>query len=138
MDKLTLSVSEISDMQICQANHVRNACPYCMDEDSAEKSAETPIVSTVHHQLGVEGLWHTPSKKIPEKQQLPAYIQNIARAIMRDGGHTESEAISFAVNAVKRWSRGKLGWGKRKVTPEVKAAAKRALKEWEQLKASHH
>jgi 8-oxo-dGTP pyrophosphatase MutT (NUDIX family) len=36
------------------------------------KSAETPVVSTVHAPLGREGLWHTPSKKVPEMQQLPA------------------------------------------------------------------
>jgi hypothetical protein len=38
------------------------------------KSAETPIVSTVHHPLGVHGLWYTPSKKVPVKQELPAYL----------------------------------------------------------------
>lgn len=103
-----------------------------------QKSVETPIVSTVHHPLGTEGLWHTPSKKVPERQQLPAYIQNIAHALMRDQGMKRSKAIAFAVNAVKRWARGELGWGKRKVTPEVQAAAKRTLAEWERLKATHH
>lgn len=103
-----------------------------------QKSVDTPVVSTVHHPLGTEGLWHTPSKKVPERQQLPAYIQNIAHALMRDQGMERSKAISFAVNAVKRWSKGKLGWGRRKVTPEVQAAAKRAVAEWEKLKASHH
>lgn len=103
-----------------------------------QKSAETPIVSTVHHPLGTEGLWHTPSKKVPEVQQLPAYIQNIARALMRDQGMGESQAIATAVNAVKRWAKGNLGWGKHKITPEVVRAARRALKEWEDLKASHH
>jgi hypothetical protein len=57
---------------------------------------------------------------------------------MRDQGMDESQAIATAINAVKRWAKGKLGWGKRKVTPEVQAAAKRALKEWEKLKATHH
>jgi hypothetical protein len=103
-----------------------------------QKSAETPIVSTVHHPLGTEGLWHTPSRKVPERQQLPAYIQNIAAALMRDQGMDRSKAISYAVNAVKRWAKGKLGWGKRKVTPEVQAAASRAVAEWEKLKATHH
>jgi hypothetical protein len=107
------------------------------------KSAETPIVSTVHHPLGREGLWHTPSKKVPEKQQLPAYlagrdIQNIAHALMRDQGLDRQTAIKFAVNAVKRWAKGRLGWGRRKVTPEVQQAAARAVAEWEALRASHH
>jgi hypothetical protein len=103
-----------------------------------QKSAETPIVSTVHHPLGTEGLWHTPSKKVPERQQLPAYIQNIAHALMRDQGMGEQQAIATAVNAVKRWAAGKLGWGRSRITPEVIAAAKRALKEWNDLKESHH
>ena len=56
---------------------------------------------------------------------------------MRDQGLDRSTAISYAVNAIKRWSKGRLGWGKKRVTPEVQAAAKRALKEWEALRASH-
>lgn len=38
------------------------------------KSEETPYLSEHHAPIGHEGLWHTPSKKVPEKQQLPAYI----------------------------------------------------------------
>lgn len=57
---------------------------------------------------------------------------------MRDQGMKRSKAISYAVNAVKRWAKGDLGWGKKKVTPEVQAAAARAVAEWEKLKASHH
>lgn len=103
-----------------------------------QKSAETPVVSTVHHPLGTEGLWHTPDRHTTERQQLPAYIQNIAHALIRDQGLDRATAIAYAVNAVKRWAKGKLGWGKRKVTPEVQAAAKRTLAEWEALRASHH
>lgn len=100
-------------------------------------SSETPRVSTEHHPLGREGLWHTPDKHTPAKQQLPAYIQNIARALMRDQGMGESQAIATAINAVKRWARGDLHWGHGKLHPEVKAAAQRALAEWEKLKESH-
>jgi hypothetical protein len=102
------------------------------------KSEETPVVSTQHHPLGQEGLWHTPSKKVPEKQQLPAYIQNTARALMRDQGMDESQAIATAINAVKSWAAGTAFGGHVKVTDEVKEAARRAMKEWEDLKASHH
>jgi 8-oxo-dGTP pyrophosphatase MutT (NUDIX family) len=106
-------------------------------DDPQNKSAETPIVSTVHHPLGEEGLWHTPDRHTGEKEQLPAYIQNIAHALMRDQGMEESRAIATAINAVKRWAKGDLHWGKRKVTPEVQAAARRALAEWEKLRAVH-
>ncbi len=102
------------------------------------KSEETARVSTEHHPLGHEGLWHTPDKHTPDKQELPAYIQNIARALMRDHGMGESQAIATAINAVRRWSHGNLDWGHGKVTPEVQAAAQRTLREWEHLKETHH
>ena len=103
-----------------------------------KKSEQTPVVSTQHSPLGTHGLWHTPSKKVPEKQQLPAYVQNTAKALMRDHGMSESEAIATAVNAVKQWAQGRAFGGKIKVTPEVKAAARNAIREWEKLKQTHH
>jgi hypothetical protein len=45
---------------------------------------------------------------------------------------SESAAIATAVNSVKRWAAGK-----GRVHPEVIAASQRALREWEDLKASH-
>lgn len=101
------------------------------------KSEDTARVSTEHHPLGTHGLWHTPSKKVPEKQQLPAYFQNTARALMRDHGMDESQAIATAINAVKAWAEGKAFGGKVKVTPEVQRAARAALDEWAKLKESH-
>jgi hypothetical protein len=92
----------------------------------AGKSAKTPELSTVHRPLGTHGLWGRKT------DQLPAYIQNIAHAMLRDG-HDESSAIALAVGAVKRWA----GGGDH-VTPEVQAAAGKALAEWEKLRAEHH
>lgn len=102
------------------------------------KSAQTPVVSTVHHPLGTHGLWDTPSKKVPERQQLPAYIQNTARALIRDHGMDESQAIATAIQAIRSWARGRAFGGKIKVTEEVRQAAQAALTEWEHLKATHH
>lgn len=96
------------------------------------KSAQTPALASTHHPLGEQGLWHTPSKKIPEKQQLPAYIQSIAHALIRTG-MDESQAIATAIAAVKRWASG--GGN---VHPEVRQAASSAVREFEDLKASHH
>lgn len=95
-------------------------------------STETPRLSVEHHPLGHEGLWHTPSRAVPERQQLSAYHQNIAHALMRTG-MGESQAIATAINATRRWAAGK-----DKVHPEVIAASKKALEEWERLKATHH
>lgn len=108
-------------------------------ETKAQKSAETPRLEATPHKLGPHGLWHTPSKKIPTAQKLPNYIENIAHALMRDQGMGESQAIATAINAVKRWAKGDLKWGPRRhVHPEVIAASRRALEEWERLKESHH
>ena len=102
------------------------------------KSEQTPVVSTQHSPLGQHGLWHTPSRKVPQKQQLPAYVQNTAKALMRDHGMDESQAIATAINAIRQWAQGRAFGGKVKVTDEVRQAARNALKEWADLKASHH
>jgi hypothetical protein len=95
-------------------------------------SEKTPELSVTHAPIGHEGVWH--SKKPP--LQLPAYIQNIRNALMRNG-HGEQESHALAVAAVKRWAKGDLKWGKHKITPEVIAASKKALAEWEELRRHH-
>lgn len=88
-------------------------------------SKQTAALSSTHHPLGTHGLWG--NKQI----QLPAYIQNLAHALIRSG-HPESAAIAIAIATVKRWASGG-----GKVHPEVRAAAAKALAEWEKLKAEH-
>lgn len=102
-----------------------------------DKSEETPYLSSHHAPIGHEGLWHTPSKKVPHKEQLPAYIQNVRNALMRSG-HGEQEAHAMAVAAVERWAKGQGAWGHHgKVTPVVQQAASNAVSEWEKLRAEH-
>jgi hypothetical protein len=97
------------------------------------KSAETPYLSSHHAPIGHEGLWHSKHPPL----QLPAYIQSIRNALMRNG-MGEREAHAMAVAAVERWARGDLKWGPhRKVTPEVRAASARTVHEWEELRAHH-
>jgi len=105
--------------------------------DPANKSAQTPVVSTVHHPLGHEGLWHTPDRHVSTPQSLPAYFQNVAIAIARDNGGSPEDAIPEAIEAVRAWSNGTAFGGKVPVTPEVQQAAQRAMDEWAQLRASH-
>lgn len=104
----------------------------------AHKSAETPRLEATPDLLGTHGLWHTPDRHVHTPQKLPNYIEHIAHALMRDQGMDESQAIATAINAVKRWARGDLHWGRRKIHPEVIAASQRALAEWEHLKETHH
>jgi hypothetical protein len=90
-------------------------------------SEKTPELSTTHAPIGHEGVWG--SKNPP--MQLPAYIQQIRNALMRDG-YGESEAHALAVAAVERWA-----GGKGNVTPVVREASQRAVREWNALRADH-
>jgi len=89
-------------------------------------SAKTGFYSTHHHPLGTQGLWHH------QGWQLPAYIQNVAKGMMESGMDRES-AIVEAIGTVRRWA---TGGGN--VHPEVRAAAAKAIAEWDALKASTH
>jgi hypothetical protein len=64
---------------------------------------------------------------------LPAYIQHVAHDLVEKRGKTESEAIGMAVGIIKRWARG--GGN---VDANTRAAAAKALAEWEALKAKAH
>lgn len=50
----------------------------------------------------------------------------------------ESTAIATAINAIRQWAQGRAFGGKIRVTEEVRMAAQNAIREWEELKASHH
>lgn len=90
------------------------------------KSEKTPYYSVTHNPLGTEGLWHY------EGLQLPEYIQQVAHGIM-ESGHDRASAIPMAINAIKRWAAGE-----GHVHPEVRAAARKALAKWNELKATHN
>jgi hypothetical protein len=94
--------------------------------NALELSAKTPALASVHHPLGDPA---GPGLFKVKGLQLPAYIQNIARAIMR-GGVPESRAISIAIGRVEDWATGK-----GKVSPEVRAASAKAVAEWEAARA---
>jgi len=101
--------------------------------DTERRTAETPVVSTVHAPFGSPegpGLFHVKGL------QLPAYIQNVAHAFTRSG-HDESSAIHMAVGVVENWAAGHDGHGN-KVHPDVQAAAARAVAEWEAARAAAH
>jgi hypothetical protein len=94
-----------------------------------QESVKTAGYSVTPHPFGKPGgpgLWKHKGL------MLPAYIQNVAHGIQKSG-KTESEAIASAVAIIKRWAAG--GGG---VHPEVKAAAAKALAEWEAKRAAAH
>jgi len=98
------------------------------------RTAETPIVSTVHNPFGSPA---GPGLFRVKGLQLPAYIQNVAHAFARSG-LPESEAIRRAVGVVQDWAAGRTPNGKGHVHPDVQAAAARAIAEWEAAKAAAH
>jgi hypothetical protein len=74
----------------------------------------------------------TTSNWIARVGGLPAYIQNVAKGIIKSG-KTESQAIQMAIGVMKNWASGR-----GKVSPEVRAAAAKALAQWEAKKAASH
>lgn len=74
----------------------------------------------------------TDSNWVARAGGLPTYIQHVAHALVKNG-HDESKAIGMAVGVVKNWSEGKGG-----VHKAIKAAAAKAMAEWEAKKGASH
>lgn len=90
-------------------------------------SAKTAGYSVTHSPLGDPsgpGLWKHKG------WQLPAYIQNVAKGIMKSG-KDRSEAIEIAIGRIRGWATGAGN-----VTPEVRAASAKAIAEWEAEKSA--
>jgi hypothetical protein len=95
---------------------------------------DTPRASTQPNPWGTPdgpGLWHHKGL------MLPAYIQNVSKALAR-GGLGESQAIHKAVGIVEDWKDGRTPNGKGHVHPDVQAAAAKAWAEWEAKRAEAH
>jgi hypothetical protein len=61
---------------------------------------------------------------------LPSYIQHIAHDLVEKRGMDESKAIQMAIGIVKNWASGKGN-----IDATTRAAAQKAVAEWEKLKA---
>lgn len=71
------------------------------------------------------GLWHHKGWKLPD------YVEQVSKGIMKSGrATTESDAIRMALGVLARWARGE-----GKVSPEVQAAAAKAIAEFAALRA---
>jgi hypothetical protein len=86
-------------------------------------SAKTPFYSSHHSPTGTHDLWNQPGL------QLPAYIQNVVKGIMKSG-KSRGEAIPIAIGRIRGWASGE-----GKVSPEVRAASAKAIAEWNADKA---
>jgi hypothetical protein len=79
---------------------------------------------------------------------LPAYVQHVAHDLLEQGSaHSVGEAIQLAVGIIRKWSQGipvggetQVGHPKHpgKIHPDVQAAAKKAMAEWQAKRARAH
>lgn len=74
--------------------------------------------------------WSPKSNWVEEEGGLPAYMEDIAVAIMRDHGYSRERAIKIAVNRCKMWA---AGGGD--VNADTRAKAAKAVAQWEAMKA---
>lgn len=68
---------DISGYLLSGREHLQCTGEVVIMDSELHKSEETPRLSTEHHPLGREGLWHTPDRHTPDKQQLPALMHII-------------------------------------------------------------
>jgi hypothetical protein len=113
-------------------NFIRQHNPgFASQTPGIELSADTGRLATQPHPLGKPGgpgLWHVKG------MELPPYIQNIARALLRTGrAKSESQAIAIAKGATNRWARGG-----GKVSPEVRAASAATNASWDAKRGRAH
>ena len=99
--------------------------------DAIELSAQTGRLASEPHPFGKPGgpgLWNVKG------MELPPYIQNIARALLRTGRAKDlSQAIAIAKGATNRW-----GKGGGHVSPEVRAASAKTNASWAAKQATAH
>lgn len=99
--------------------------------DAIELSAQTGRLASEPHPFGKPGgpgLWNVKG------MELPPYIQNIARALLRTGrAKNLSQAIAIAKGATNRW-----GKGGGHVSPEVRAASAKTNASWDAKRATAH
>jgi hypothetical protein len=95
-----------------------------------ELSADTGRLASTPHPFGKPdgpGLWGVKG------MELPPYIQNIARALLRKGrAKNLSQAIAMAKGATARWATGK------NTRPEVRAASAETNASWAAKQARAH
>lgn len=142
------AVHHLNDVTDIPPFHPQCRCESVLHED--DSSWETVRVEQI-----VKGIVRTPGGRVgndsslgvkPGKRdnwvertgpggkggELPRYVRIVARGLMKKG-HPRSQAIGMAIGILKNWASGK-----GEVTPKVRAAAAKAIAEWEAMKAKTH
>lgn len=94
------------------------------DKDDAAKK-HTEELTKKHTPLGKQPLFNHPG------QHLPNYVENIAHSLIEKQGMDKSQAIATALSDMHKYANPKPG---QNIRPEVQAAAKDALHEWDHLR----
>jgi hypothetical protein len=108
------------------------------DAKQVKLTPRTPEASTVPEPIGKPGgpgLWHVKG------MQLPPYVQHLAHHLI--GKYGESRGIAMAKGIVAKWAKGVAPGGKkggktRHTHPDVRAAATKAIAQWEEKRGEAH
>lgn len=148
-DAVLKAVLESFDRQVEYRGKVlvKNEAEDIADDDFTGSVVETVTVTRLVDQMDKVEKAITPGGRVGDASPfstsrtsnwvaraggLPKYIRMVAHALIRHG-KPESTAISMAVGIVRNWAEGK-----GKVSPKVRAAAAKAIAEWEAKKAKSH
>ena len=84
-------------------------------------------------ELGKKGSldWSPKENWVDQEGGLPAYIEEIALALIRDHGMPRSRAIATAISRCKRWAAGGDD-----VKADTRAKAAKAIAQWTKMKAA--
>lgn len=111
-------------------------CAHCDDlgHETSEHDAFVSKAITPGGRVGDDSSLDSSPKKnwVENAGGLPKYIRMVAHALIRSG-KPKDKAISMAIGIVRNWAEGK-----GKVSPKVRAAAAKAIAEWEAKKAKSH
>ena len=130
----------LAHLRALKANVESQEAAWAVLDEQAEGWLPTEEQLALHESTETAALSVTPSPFSASKTSnwiarvggLPAYIQNVAKGIMKTG-KSESQAIQMAIGVVRNWASGR-----GKVSPEVRAAAAKAVAEFEAKRAATH
>ena len=116
--------------------HPKGLCDY-FHPKAVNLTAETTAASTVPEPFGKPsgpGLWHVKG------MELPPYIQHVAHDLLsRRPDLGVGGAIAMAKHIVEMWAAGKtVGGEKGHIHPDVRAAATKAIADWEAKRGRAH
>lgn len=121
---------KVTGLDAPQVTYAKMGIKQMLDgSNPVDLSAQTGALASTPHPFGKPGgpgLWHQKG------MELPPYIQNIARAILREGrAKSLGEAIAIAKSSTAKWA-------VKSKHPEVRAASAATNADWDAKRARAH